>query len=276
MTSTSHGAFLRRIAFVSAALAAPSVWAEGPQDRFWGQLEYFFPTITSTARLDFPNTNRPGSVIRLEDELGLDERDGTPYLLLGTRLGDNWRIEFEYYRLERTATRNIGRVLEWGEVTFPVNAEISSRFDSSVYRLTGGYSFYRTPQAEFGGAFGLHVTDFTLGLSGQGTGGAGLGFQREERDTLVPLPTLGLYGTYVVADQWHLRGRIDYLTLKHDHYDGELINFMAAVDWRFSQHAGIGLGYRYVDYKLESSKPRFHGEINYNFKGPTIYLSGAF
>ena len=48
--------------------------AEHPQDSFWGELSYFYPTIDSTARLDLTATARPGSTIRLEDELDLDER----------------------------------------------------------------------------------------------------------------------------------------------------------------------------------------------------------
>jgi hypothetical protein len=31
-----------------------------------------------------------------------------------------------------------------------------------------------------------------------------------------------------------------------------------------------------VNYRLELSKPRFDGELNYRFRGPTVYLSAAF
>jgi hypothetical protein len=192
------------------------------------------------------------------------------------RLGENWRLEFEYYELKRSATRTIDRDIEWGDVTFPASAQISSQFDSTVYRLTGGYSFYRTPVAEAGAAFGLHVTDFTLGLSGQGTGPAGTGFQSEQRDQLVPLPTLGAYGSFKLSEQWILRGRVDFLSLEYENYDGSLVNWLAAISWRPARNWGLGLGYRYVDYKLESTEPDFRGEVNYRFKGPTFYVEAAF
>jgi hypothetical protein len=139
-----------------------------------------------------------------------------------------------------------------------------------------GWSFYRTPQARPGVAIGLHVTDFTLQLAGQGNGPLGLAFQREERNQAVPLPTIGLYGNYVLAPQWILRGRIDYLSLDYQDYNGSLANAMAAVEWRFAKNWGAGLGYRYVDYKLESTKESFHGEVNYRFQGPTLYIGAAF
>jgi hypothetical protein len=266
----------RLAAAVALAGISGAASAEGPQDSLWAQLAYFLPTIDSTARLDSTITARPGTGVRLEDELGLSDRKGTPYLLLGTRLGDRWRLEFEYYELKRSATTVLGRDIEWGDTTFPLSAEVTSRFDTSVYRLSGGYSFYRTQQAEAGAALGLHVTDFRLGLSGQGTGPAGLAFQREERDQLVPLPTVGLYGTYRISEQWQVRGRIDFLSFEYDEYDGSLTNWLAAIDWRFARNWGAGAGYRYVEYELDSTKGNFLGQVNYRFRGPTIYLEAAF
>jgi hypothetical protein len=279
MSAPRHPALAWRPCAAALALAglASGAFAETPQDRWWGQLEYFFPTISSTARLDFPGTNVPGTELNLEDELGLDERKGAPYLLLGARLGERWRLEFEYYRLNRSATRSAGRTIEWGDLTFPVSSAIQSTFDTSIYRLTGGYSFYRTPQGEVGVSLGLHTTDFKLQLAGQGTSpGSTLTFQSEARDQLVPLPTIGAYGSWMLSDQWELRGRVDYLSLSYQQYDGRLINWMAAVDWRVAKNWGVGAGYRYVDYKLESTKTSFHGEVNYRFKGPTLFLEAGF
>jgi|EndMetStandDraft_4_1072995.scaffolds.fasta_scaffold26911_3 hypothetical protein len=265
--------------FAGAALAvlAAGASAEAPTDQFWAGLEYFYPTISSTAHIDATATARPGSSISLEDELDLSDRKGTPYVNLGMRLGDAWRLEFEYYSLKRSANKTLTRTINWGDTTFPVGANLTSQFDSTIYRITGGWSFVKNQQAEAGVGFGLHITDFTTQLSGQGTGVlSGTGFQREAHDALVPLPTVGLYGTYVVTPQVMLRGRVDFLSLKYQDYDGRLLNWMVAVDWRFSKNVGAGLGYRYVDYKLEATKTDFTGEVKYTFKGPTIFINAAF
>ena len=199
-----------------------------------------------------------------------------PYLTLGMRLGESWRLEFEYYTLKRSATKTTDRQIEWGDVSFPVGTEVSSTFDTTVYRLTGDYSFYRTPNAEAGVGVGLHVTDFVGALAGQGTGPNGLGFQRERSHTLVPLPTVGLYGSYRMADALRLHGRVDYLSLNYKDYDGSLTNWVAAVEWRFARHWGAGAGYRYVDYELEQSTSRFDGKLEYKFRGPTLFVNAAF
>jgi len=269
---------LRGVA-VAAALACASAGAlaEAPQDRYWAGLEYFYPTISSTAHIDATATSRPGSSISLEDELDLSDRKGTPYINLGMRLGENWRLEFEYYSLKRSATTVLSRQIDFGDTSFQAGANINSSFDSTIYRIIGGWSFVKSQQAEAGLAFGLHVTDFTTQISGQGTGVlTGTGFQREAHDALVPLPTVGLYGSYLATPQLILHGRVDFLSLKYQDYDGRLMNWMAAVDWRVAKNFGFGAGYRYVDYKLDATKSDFTGEVRYKFKGPTIFANMAF
>jgi hypothetical protein len=232
--------------------------------------------VSTTARFDATATARPGTTISLEDDLDLSDRKGTPYLDLGMRLGENWRIEFEYYQLNRSATRTITRQIDWGDTSFPIGATLNATFDSTIYRLTGGWSFVKSQQAEAGVSFGLHVTDFKTQLTGQGTGPLGLGFQREAHDQLVPLPTLGLYGTYMATPQLALRGRVDYLSLAYQDYDGRLINWMGMLDWRFTKNFGAGVGYRYVDYRVSATKTNFNGEVQYKFKGPTLFVNLGF
>jgi len=257
------------LAFTLACVSGSAV-AESPEDSYWAELSYFYPTIDSTARLDVPGTARPGTTVGLEDDLDLADRKGTPYATLGMRLGERWRLELEYYQLNRSSSTSIARQIEWGNVAYPVGVTLDSRLDTTVYRLTGGYSFYRAPQGEAGVSLGLHVTDLSTALSRQG------GAEREARDTLVPLPTAGLYGSYKLSQQFQLRGRVDYLSLSYGNYDGSLINWLAALDWRFSRNWGAGLGYRYVDYKLEATSSRLFGEVNYRFKGPTLFVTAGF
>jgi hypothetical protein len=262
-------------ALVLASLAGIAR-AETPQDNWWGELEYYYPTISSTARLDNTQDNKPGTETHLEDDLGLADRKGTPYILLGTRFATNWRVEFEYYYLERSGDRHLSFPINWGDVDYQAGADIHTIFNTNVYRLVAGYSFYRTPMAEAGASIGLHTTEFKLGLSGQGDRAGATGFQTETRNVLVPLPTLGLYGTYKFDDQWMVRGRFDFLSLTVDQYNGQLVNSMIAGDWRFNKNWGVGLGYRYVSYNLKATNDKFHGEVKYDFKGPTIYAEFGF
>src|SRR3954471_1633292 len=94
--------------FCAAAMAlggfSGHAFAEAPQDQAWAGLEYFLPTIRSTARLDATAPASRGRTVSLEDDLGFDHRKATPYVRLGARLYERWRIELEYYQLDRAST----------------------------------------------------------------------------------------------------------------------------------------------------------------------------
>ena len=48
-------------AMAALACMPGGAFAEGPQDSYWVELSYFYPTIDSTARLDITSTARPGT-----------------------------------------------------------------------------------------------------------------------------------------------------------------------------------------------------------------------
>ena len=85
---------------------------------------------------------------------------------------------------------------------------------------------------------------------------------------------MGLYGTYMATPQLAFRGRVDWLSLNYDDYDGRLINWMASGRLAVHQELSVaGVGYRYVDYKVGVTKSDFNGQVDYNFKGPTIFVN---
>ena len=74
------------LAGVAPAVLVPAVHAESPRDRYWAQLEYFLPKVESSARPEASENGPTGTRLSMEDDLGLRDCKGTPYLLLGTRL----------------------------------------------------------------------------------------------------------------------------------------------------------------------------------------------
>jgi len=275
----ARGTWSRRaVLLVGPALAGvvQTASAESPQDRFWAQLEYFLPAIESTARLDAPESGIVGGTLSMEDDLGLRDRKGTPYLLLGTRLSERWRLEFEFYTLRRTGNRTLARDARWGDRTFPVSSRLDTEFESTVFRLVAGWSFLRSPTAEAGLSLGLHTTGFEVALDGQTAVSSSAVRTTDRRDQLVPLPTIGFYGSWVLSPTWVLRARLDGLSLSYKEFDGLLTNARAGVDWRFARHWSLGIGYRFVHYSLELSRPRFDGVLKYRFHGPSVHLSATF
>jgi opacity protein-like surface antigen len=255
--------------FASGLAAGQEAWTVNPglQDAFTLEVGAYDPKVKTTAHLD--STLGPGTSVSFEDDLGLDDRKVNAAILGRLRLGERWRIEAEYFALNRSGTRVINRTINWGGNIYPVGIVVNSEFDSDIYRLSGGYSFVKNTQAELGVALGLHVTDFTMSL-------AGANVARRTGDALAPLPTIGFYGSYAFTPRWLLSGRVDFFSLKYNDYDGSLVNAVAGVDYRFTRNFGIGLGYRYVDYDLDVTKSSFSGGVKYQFSGPMLYAVGSF
>ena len=256
--------------FVSGVAAGqPANWTVHPglQDRWTLEVDAYFPEMKTTAHFD--SALGPGTSISFEDDLGLDDRKTQAAILGRVRLGERWRIEAEYFALNRSGSRAINRTINWGGNIYPIGITVNSEFDSDIYRLSGGYSFIKDAQAELGVALGLHVTDFTMSL-------AGANVSQRTGDALAPLPTIGLYGSYAITPRWLLSGRVDFFSLNYNDFDGSLVNAVAGVDYRFTRNFGIGLGYRYVDYDLDVTRSSFTGGVKYEFSGPVLYIVGSF
>jgi len=245
-------------------------WSVHPAltDRWTFQLGAFHPKIETSARLNSA-TGGIGTQLSFESELGMSDTKTTGTFLAGVRLGERWRMEFEYFTLSRDGSRVANRSINWGNQTFAINTVVGSSFDTDIYRLSGGYSFVKDKQKEFGISLGLHATDISASI-GAGTVGA------QQADVLAPLPTIGIYGAYAFSPKWLLSGRVDYFSLSSGDYDGSLVNFTAGLDYRFTRNFGVGAGWRYVDYDLTVTKTRYNGGITYKFNGPTLYASVSF
>jgi outer membrane receptor protein involved in Fe transport len=246
------------------------------QDNWWIQAGAFRPSIDSSIRVDDSGSGLLGTNVGFEDGLGLSKRKTLGSILAGMRLGARWRIEAEYFELNRSVNRfALNQTIVVDDTTFPVTALVDTTFDSRVFRIGAGYSFVKNANAEFGLAFGVHLTNFEVGITGTlAGGGASLG--RETRDATVPLPTAGLYGSVALAPNWWLSGRADVFSFRHDDFDGRLVNVQAAVTYRFNPNLGLGLGYRYDDYRVDASRDDFSGRFDYQFRGPQVFLEARF
>jgi hypothetical protein len=251
--------------------------AQALDDKYWIEIAGYWPDVDSHVRVQsktFPNV---ATDIDLESDLDLADRKTLPAIGAGVRLGSHFVIGAEYYALKREGSRSIQRDLVFDDVTYPVGASVSSGFESDIYRLTVGYDFVRNDKFALGAAIGAHITNFDVSLSGQANvGNAGVSTEVRRKEVLAPLPTVGLFGSAKLLPRLTLNGRVDFLQLKIDDYKGRLINAQAALTYRFVKNVGLGIMYRYVDYRLDADKERWEGRLSYRFSGPSVFLQVGF
>ncbi len=252
-----------------AASAAGDPW-EAP---FGIQIGAFSSDATTTVRLD-SNSGRFGTSLSFESDLNMDERKVLPTFDMFWRFNPRHALELSVVSLRRDGETNIRGAINWGEQTFPVNANVHSTFDSDIVRLAYRWSFIHDDRTEVGLLLGAHYTALKTSLSGTGNN-AGVSAS-QEASVKYPLPTIGLRATARMGENWRLAGFGQVLKVKINEYDGELYNFGAGVEWAFTQGMYAGLGYDYYKYNLTSTKENARGEFDYRFDGPKLYFGWNF
>ena len=257
-------ATLAALAAVPAAAADP-LYEQGVSAR----LGAFFATADTSLRLDAAN-GALGTSISLESDLGYEDSKTVPTFDAMWRINPRHRIELGYARLARDAQKTITGEIHFGDSVFPVNANVNSKFETDTWRLTYGWSFYRDGGNELALLLGVHTTSFKTKLE---TSGGGIA---EGADRTVPLPVIGLQGTWAVDPKWRLNGWVQVFALNYNDYEGSMVNGAVSAEYRFSPNVALGAGYTVFDYDLDVTKGKARGSFDYQFSGPMIYVNAGF
>ena len=253
-------------AICTPAYAASDPWGDSPLTL---QIGAFRADADTAVRLD-SNTLGRGTQISFESDLGVKHSKTLPEFSFLWRINPRHGIEGSYVTLNRSGTRPISRQIQFGDVTYPVGAEVHSAFESDTLRVAYRYSPINDRGNELGLLLGLHYTTLDAALS------TSAGSPSESASFNFPLPTIGVRGGLRLSDNWRLTGFAQLLKLKVGDYDGSLMNLSAGVEWMFLRQAYAGLGYTYYRYDIESEKNDARGEFTYRFSGPVLYFGFAF
>lgn len=237
------------------------------RDRFYFAAGWFFPSTTTSAQFD--SRAGVGTTVDFESGLGMQESKSVPVALARWRIGERWRIEGEYFQLNRTGEKAIDRTITWGDQTFPVNAQVNSKLDFSDLRVSAGYSFFKTKDKELGVGIGAHVAAYDASLSANGIGG------QSEKIT-APLPVLSAYGQFALTDRWAVSGRMDRFALKYDKFSGNLTGIGLDLMYQPFKHVGFGLGSRALALKVEADDNGRKAQFKQTFQGPLAYVNVSF
>ena len=237
-------------------------------DRYYFGAGLFFPKTSTQAQLQ-NNVTGVGASIDFEQSLDMERSKTVPTLFGRWRIGERWRIDAEYFALNRTSGRTLDREIQWGDQTFPVNAQVDAKFDFSDFRVSAGYSFFRTTDKEVGVGLGLHVASYDVSLNSSTSG-------RDGQDVLAPLPVLSLYAQFALTERWAVGGRLDRFSLSYDKYDGSLTSLGLDIVYQPFRHFGVGAGYRGLFIRMEVEGDRNLLRLRQTFEGPLLFLNASF
>jgi hypothetical protein len=237
-------------------------------DRFRVSVGGFYAESNTSARLG-SSSGGAGVDVSFEDALGLEERKWIGEFSAYWRISSRWRLDVDYFRLQRSANRTLAQDVSWGDNTFTVGTNVNSSLTISDLRTSLGYSFFRRTDKEVGIALGVHTLGYKASIEGR-NGGA-----RSESVT-APLPVLSLYGQFALTDTWALSLRQDWLSLEYDKYSGSIRATKIDVVYQPFKHVAFGLGMHSLDLKLDVQNDNSKFQARSGLRGPAAFMSVSY
>lgn len=237
-------------------------------DSFRFTLGGFYAQSTTEARLSTA-TGGTGVDVNFEDLLGLASNKGVLEAAMYWRITERWRVDLDYFRVDRNGTRTLQRDVNWGDNTYPIGATVNSTFDMSDLRAAVGYSFFRRPDKELGLGLGLHRTTFKTSLDAVGVGA-------QSQNVTAPLPFISVYANFALTDTWAFSLRSDWLSLSYDKYSGGVR--ATAIDFVYQPftHVAFGFGVHSLSLRLQVDNPSSQLQARIVSQGPAAFMSVSF
>jgi len=76
--------------------------------------------------------------------MGLDESNLIGLFDARWHFTKRWRVEVEYFKLDRDNEKQVQRVIDWGNVNVPSDAVAKGTFNMEDFRVSVGYAFFRS------------------------------------------------------------------------------------------------------------------------------------
>jgi hypothetical protein len=194
------------------------------------------------------------------------------------RFSDRQKIRVSAFSASRERSKVLDEEIDWGDETYPVDARVDTDFNFDILQVTYEYAFVRGESYEVNGSLGVHYMTLEASLEAQAEASGGtLSEDISETARLdAPLPVIGLGGLWSLRHDFWLDASAQFFALSIDGYDGSLQDYRASLTWQPKPWLGLGIGYNYFAIDLDSDKERFHGALDWSYRGPLIFYRASF
>ena len=252
-------------------------------DTFRLRLGTYYAQTTTEANFTTQNGGA-GVDVNFEDLLGVGSRKWVGEAAMYWRMTEHWRVDFDYFSINRGATRTLARDVTWGDFSYSAGTEVNSTTKISDLRAVVGYSFFKRADKELGAGLGLHMTGFAANInataSGSVSGGGGSvsasGGGASSESVSAPLPVASVYGDFALTDTWALSLRTDWLSMNYDKYSGAIR--ATAVDFVYQPftHFAFGFGVHSLTLALDVHYSNSQTQVRFVSHGPVAFVAYSY
>ncbi len=229
----------------------------------------------TNARVDSEVTGGIGTEIGLERDLGLEESRTLQ------RFGLQWQpfrrheLAAMHFSAPRSGFAQIDRQIEFGDQTYPVQAEVTTELDLDYTSVTYTFWARRSERDGLGISIGAAMLAFDASVVANSNGTAAIS---ERVNSDVPVALAGLQGRVALTDRLHLEGSAATLPrVTIEGYTGDALTANARLEYRPLPWLGIGAAYSYFRLNVDVAKTgELHGALDMTIQGPEGYVRVAF
>jgi hypothetical protein len=258
---------------VAPAMLSRATWAQDEPlpGRFEIEIGGYFVTKIDTVA-QFTRKAGPieaGTVIDFSKDLGLSDSVSIPRIDGNYRFNNRSSLNFSLWNIERDATTSLGRDIDFGDVSIPVDELVESFFDTETIRVSYGYSFYNVSKAEIGINAGLHITTFDLGIKcNTCTSAESLDSER----ITAPLPVLGFHFRYQISRRWSFAGYVQHFLIEVGDFDGSLTDTRISFSHHTFKNIGFGFGWNRIETDLDIDNSEYLMAVDHKLDGIQAFV----
>ena len=285
MSDTGRGVCVRNRVLFTSICCATLMWVgmtAAQADDFnliqqRGQVSLGAFTNDSEVKIRVDAEGSEGTVIDWGRTVG-DNGDVTRFRLDGVwRINPRHHIRMMYTDYSSDNSQTIDRDIVWQGETFPASATVRSHLGFSIIEAAYEYGFINNDKYELAASAGLHWASFDASLKATlDDGGGGTVEVGGPASLDAPLPVIGVRGMWRMGGNFYLDGQAQYFALSFDQFDGNIVNYRAAVIWQPSRWIGVGVGYDNFQIDVDVEKDHLTGSLDWTYSGPQVFFNVSF
>jgi hypothetical protein len=245
----------------------------------------FWPKIDSKIAINGEDFT-PLPPINVEGVLRVPDSKGAAWGGIDWKISRRNALEVEYFSLNRNGgiSDTFSPPLEVGD-GFIESGQINTFYNTSIMRLTYGYSVMSSERMDLQLKAGIHVAKLEAGLQISGQictpnttpsvppGCPTAQTETASEDVSAPLPHFGASYTYAFSDTLAMRLTAIGFAIEIGSIDGSILELDADVAWKPWKRFGVGAGWRYFNSNVKARGSTLNGEFDFDYSGPSAFIN---
>jgi hypothetical protein len=273
--SLHRPALLVALALLLAGVSSQAAAVE-PLDRFNARVGANISRFDT--RLSADGETQAGTDIDLERDLDLGLDDTLGFIALSWRPFERHEFGVSYYNDGASASRKLGRDIEFDGTVYYANSTVRSEFKVDAYEINYVWWAASHDRWAMGPRAGLIWYKARLGLELEldSDGNEVSNSLGKSVDTDLPSPAIGAAWRWTPAQDWRISADVGYFNADLNHVDADITYGRLGVEWYPRERVGLLLDYTMNRIDAAVDQSGLHGDVKLDDSGLRLGVAYRF